>query len=161
MNDKNTHSKKTSATKTIALNKRARYEYAIEERLEAGLALEGWEVKALRAGHIQFADSYILLKNNEAFLFGTTITPLQTASTHITPDPMRTRKLLLHRRQIDQLHVAVDRKGYTVVPTALYWSHGKVKVEIGLAKGKKEHDKRKVAKDRDWEREKGRLMKHR
>jgi SsrA-binding protein len=161
MNDKNSTTKKTSATKTIALNKRARYEYAIEERIEAGLALEGWEVKSLRAGHIQFADSYILLKNKEAFLFGTTITPLQTASTHITPDPMRTRKLLLHRRQIDQLMVAVDRKGYTVVPTALYWSQGKVKVEIGMAKGKKEHDKRKVAKDRDWEREKGRLMKHR
>ncbi|MDZ4729210.1 MAG: SsrA-binding protein SmpB [Xanthomonadales bacterium] len=161
MNDKKTTSKKSSGTKTIALNKRARYEYAIEERMEAGLALEGWEVKSLRAGHIQFADSYILLKNKEAFLFGTTITPLQTVSTHITSDPMRTRKLLLHRRQIDQLHVAVDRKGYTVVPTALYWSQGKVKVEIGLAKGKKEHDKRKVAKDRDWEREKGRLMKHR
>lgn len=161
MTDKKATSKKSSGTKTIALNKRARYEYAIEERIEAGLALEGWEVKSLRAGHIQFADSYILLKNKEAFLFGTTITPLQTASTHISPDSMRTRKLLLHRRQIDQLHVAVDRKGYTVVPTALYWSQGKVKVEIGLAKGKKEHDKRKVAKDRDWEREKGRLMKHR
>jgi SsrA-binding protein len=161
MNDKKTTTAKTSATKTIALNKRARYEYAIEERMEAGLALEGWEVKALRAGHIQFADSYILLKDNEAFLFGTTITPLQTASTHIRPDPMRTRKLLLHRRQIEQLNAAVDRKGYTVVPTALYWSHGKVKVEIGKAKGKKEHDKRKTEKDRDWEREKGRLMKHR
>jgi SsrA-binding protein len=165
MNDKKTTTEKTSpkssATKTIALNKRARYEYAIEERMEAGLALEGWEVKALRAGHIQFADSYILLKNNEAFLFGTTITPLQTASTHIKPDPMRTRKLLLHRRQIEQLNAAVDRKGYTVVPTAMYWSQGKVKVEIGKAKGKKEHDKRKTEKDRDWAREKGRLMKHR
>lgn len=161
MNDKNTNSKKSSGTKTIALNKRARYEYAIEERMEAGLALEGWEVKSLRAGHIQFSDSYVLLKNKEAFLFGTSITPLPTASTHITPDHLRTRKLLLHRRQIDQLFVAVDRKGYTVVPTALYWSHGKVKVEIGMAKGKKEHDKRKVIKDRDWEREKGRLMKHR
>ncbi len=154
MNDK-----KTSGTKTIALNKRARYEYAIEDRFEAGLALEGWEVKSLRDGRIQFADSYVLLKNNEAFLFGTTITPMPTASTHISPDPMRTRKLLLHRRQIDQLMVAVDRKGYTVVPTAMYWSMGKVKVEIGMAKGKKEHDKRKVEKDRDWAREKGRLMK--
>lgn len=161
MNDKKTTAAKTSSTKTIALNKRARYEYAIEERMEAGLALEGWEVKALRAGHIQFADSYVLLKDNEAFLFGTTITPLQTVSTHIKPDPMRTRKLLLHRRQIEQLMAAVDRKGYTVVPTALYWSQGKVKVEIGKAKGKKEHDKRRTAKDRDWEREKGRLMKHR
>jgi SsrA-binding protein len=166
MNDKRTQSdkapaQKTPATKTIALNKRARYEYAIEERLESGVALEGWEVKALRAGHIQFADSYVLLKDHEAFLFGTTITPLATASTHIHPDPMRTRKLLLHRRQIEQLFAAVDRKGYTVVPTAMYWSKGKVKVEIGLAKGKKEYDKRKVEKDRDWEREKGRLMKHR
>ncbi len=152
---------KATAQKTIALNKRARYEYAIEERIESGIALEGWEVKALRAGHIQFADSYVLLKDSEAYLFGTTITPLATASTHIHPDPMRTRKLLLHRRQIDQLLGAVDRKGYTVVPTAMYWSKGKVKVEIGLAKGKKEYDKRKVEKDRDWEREKGRLMKHR
>lgn len=156
MNDK-----KTTAQKTIALNKRARYEYAIEERMEAGLALEGWEVKSLRDGRIQFADSYVLLKDNEAYLFGTTITPMPTASTHISPEPMRTRKLLLHRRQIDQLIGAVDRKGYTVVPTAMYWSQGKVKVEIGLAKGKKEYDKRKVEKDRDWEREKGRLMKHR
>lgn len=161
MNDKKTTAARPSATKTIALNKRARYEYAIEERLEAGLALEGWEVKALRAGHIQFADSYILLKDGEAFLFGTTITPLATASTHIRPDPMRTRKLLLHKRQIEMLNAAVDRKGYTVVPTALYWSNGKVKVEIGKAKGKKEHDKRKTIKDRDWEREKGRLMKAR
>jgi len=161
MNDKKDSAQKSSAQKTIALNKRARYEYAIEERIEGGVALEGWEVKALRAGHIQFADSYVLLKDKEAFLFGTTITPLATASTHIHPDPMRTRKLLLHRRQIDQLVVAVDRKGYTVVPTAMYWSKGKVKVEIGLAKGKKEYDKRKVEKDRDWDREKGRLMKHR
>jgi len=161
MNDKKDSTQKSSAQKTIALNKRARYEYAIEERIEGGVALEGWEVKALRAGHIQFADSYVLLKDQEAFLFGTTITPLATASTHIHPDPMRTRKLLLHRRQIDQLIVAVDRKGYTVVPTAMYWSKGKVKVEIGLAKGKKEYDKRKVEKDRDWDREKGRLMKKR
>jgi len=161
MNDKQSQSKNTTATKTIALNKRARYEYAIEDRLEAGLALEGWEVKSLRDGRVQFADSYVLLKDNEAYLFGTTINPLPTVSTHITPDPMRTRKLLLHRRQIDQLIGAVDRKGYTVVPTAMYWSRGKVKVEIGMAKGKKQHDKRKVVKDRDWEREKGRLMKHR
>jgi SsrA-binding protein len=156
-----TQSNSAPAHKTIALNKRARFEFAIEERIEAGIALEGWEVKALRAGHIQFADSYVLLKDREAFLFGTTITPLQTASTHIRPDPMRTRKLLLHRRQIEQLFAAVDRKGYTVVPTAMYWSKGKAKLEIGLAKGKKEHDKRKVMKDREWEREKGRLMKAR
>ncbi len=154
MNDSN---KKTQ--KTIAVNKRARFEFAIEERIEAGLALEGWEVKALREGRVQFADSYVLLKNNEAFLFGCLINPLPTVSTHITPDPTRTRKLLLHRRQLDQLIAAVDRKGYTVVPTAMYWSKGRAKVEIGMAKGKKQHDKRKVVKERDWEREKGRIMK--
>lgn len=148
-----------TATKTIALNKRARYEYHIEDRFEAGLALEGWEVKALRAGRIQFADSYVLLKDNEAFLFGCQINPLPTVSTHITPDPVRTRKLLLHRRQIDQLVGAVDRRGYTVIPTAMYWSKGKVKVEIGMARGKRQHDKRKTEKDRDWERQKGRIMK--
>jgi len=148
-----------TAQKTIALNKRARYDYFIEERLEAGIALEGWEVKALREGRIQFADSYVLLKNNEAFLFGCNINPLPTVSSHISPDPTRTRKMLLHRRQLDMLSGAVDRKGYTLIPTAMYWSKGKVKVEIGMAKGKKQHDKRKTQKDRDWEREKGRIMK--
>lgn len=146
-------------SKTIALNKRARYEYHIEDRLEAGISLQGWEVKSLREGRIQFADSYALLKDNEAFLFGCQINPLPTVSTHITPDPVRTRKLLLHRREIDRLTGAVDRKGYTVIPTAMYWSRGKVKVELGLAKGKQQHDKRKTEKDRDWERQKGRIMK--
>lgn len=148
-----------TGTKTIALNKRARFEYHIEDRVEAGVALEGWEVKALRAGRIQFADSYVLLKENEAFLFGCQINPLQTASTHITPDPVRTRKLLLHRREIDRLVGAVERRGYTVIPTAMYWSRGKVKVEIGMARGKRQHDKRKTEKDRDWERQKSRIMK--
>ena len=151
--------KEKKPSKTIALNKRARFEYHIEERLEAGIALEGWEVKALRAGRVQFADSYVLLKDNEAFLFGCQINPLSTASTHITPDPVRTRKLLLHRREIDRLVGAVDRRGYTIVPTAMYWSRGKAKVEIGMAKGKRQHDKRKSEKDRDWERQKGRIMK--
>ena len=150
---------KTTGRKTIAVNKRARFEYHIEERLEAGIALEGWEVKAMREGRVQFADSYVLLKDNEAFLFGCRVNPLPTTSTHITPDPVRTRKLLLHRREVDGLFVAVDRRGYTVIPTAMYWSRGKVKVEIGLAKGKRQHDKRKVVKDRDWERQKGRIMK--
>jgi SsrA-binding protein len=145
--------------KTIAVNKRARFEFHIEERLEAGIALEGWEVKALRAGRVQFADSYVLLRDNEAFLFGCTINPLSTASTHIQPDPLRTRKLLLHRREIDRLTGAVERKGYSVVPTAMYWSAGKVKVEIGMARGKRQHDKRKTQKDRDWERQKARIMK--
>lgn len=154
MSDKN-----KTGTKTIAVNKRARFEYHIEDRFEAGIALEGWEVKALRAGRVQFADSYVLLKDNEAFLFGCQINPLSTVSTHVVPDPTRTRKLLLHRREIDQLVGAVERRGYTVIPTAMYWSHGRAKVEIGMARGKRQHDKRKTEKDRDWERQKGRIMK--
>ena len=154
MNDK----KKTGSS-TIAVNKRARFEYHVEERIEAGLALEGWEVKALREGRVQFADSYVLLKDNEAFLFGCQINPLPTVSTHIMPDPVRTRKLLLHRNEIDRLIGAVDRKGYTVIPTAMYWSRGRAKVELGMAKGKRQHDKRKTQKDRDWERQKERIMK--
>jgi len=149
----------TTGKKTIALNKRARFEYHIEDRLEAGISLEGWEVKSLREGRIQFSDSYVLLKDNEAFLFGCLINPLPTVSTHIKADPTRTRKLLLQRREIDQLIGAVDRRGYTVIPTAMYWSRGKVKVEIGMAKGKRQHDKRKTQKDRDWERQKSRIMK--
>ena len=155
-------SKKNTApgTRTIARNKRARFEYHIEERLEAGLSLEGWEVKSLRESRVQFADSYVLLKDNEAFLFGCRIDPLPTASKHITPDPTRTRRLLLHRREIDRITGLVDRKGFTVVPTNMYWARGKVKVEIGLAKGKKAHDKRADQKDRDWQRQKARIMKH-
>lgn len=147
-------------SKTIALNKRARFEYHIEDRLEAGLALEGWEVKSLREGRVQFADSYVLLKDNEAFLFGCRIDPLPTVSTHITPDPLRTRRLLLHRKEIDRLRAQVDRKGKTVVPTALYWSKGRAKVEVGVATGKKAHDKRATQKDRDWKRQKARILKH-
>jgi len=150
----------TNGTKTIARNKRARFEYHIEDRLEAGLSLEGWEVKSLRDSRVQFTDSYILLKDNEAFLFGCRIDPLPTASKHITPDPTRTRKLLLHRREIDRITGLVDRKGFTVIPTAMYWADGKVKVEIGTAKGKKAHDKRADQKDRDWQRQKARIMKH-
>lgn len=153
--------KNTTGGKTIAKNKRARFEYHIDERIEAGLALEGWEVKSLRESRVQFADSYVLLKDNEAFLFGCRIDPLPTASKHVVPDPTRTRKLLLHRREIDRITRMVDRKGFTVVPTAMYWSHGKVKVEIGVAKGKKDHDKRADQKDRDWQRQKARIMKPR
>ena len=152
--------KNGTGSKTIARNKRARFEYHIEERLEAGLGLEGWEVKSLRESRVQFADSYVLLKDNEAFLFGCRIDPLPTASKHIHPDPTRTRKLLLHRREIDRLTGMVERKGFTAVPTAMYWSRGKVKVEIGIAKGKKAHDKRADQKDRDWQRQKARIMKH-
>ncbi len=145
---------------TIALNKKARFEYHLDETIEAGIALEGWEVKALRAGNIQFGESYVLLKRGEAFLFGCLITPLVSTSTHVPADPMRTRRLLLHRREIDRLVGLVERKGFTLIPTAMYWKKGKVKVEIAVARGKQTHDKRRVEKDRDWEREKGRLLKN-
>lgn len=149
--------KKTSGG-TIALNKRARHEYHIDRRFEAGIALQGWEVKALRAGRINFGDSYAIIKNGEIFLFGTSIPPLITASTHVVADDRRTRKLLLNRREIDELIGAVERKGYTLVPTAMYWKRNHVKVEIGLAKGKQDHDKRETVKQRDWDREKQRAM---
>ena len=145
--------------KTIALNKKARHDYFIDERYEAGLSLEGWEVKSLRAGKVQIIDSYILLKNNEAFLFGALITPLPTASTHINPDPQRDRKLLLHRDELNKIYGAVERKGFALVPTALYWKNGKVKLEIGVARGKKAHDKRESIKERDWQRQKQRILK--
>ncbi len=145
---------------TIALNKRARHEYSIEENYEAGMALQGWEVKSLRAGKAQITEGYVLVKDGEAWLIGAHISPLRTTSTHVIADPTRTRKLLLHRRELDRLVGAVERKGYTVVPLKLYWHKGKVKLEIGLAKGKQAHDKRSAAKDRDWEREKSRIMKH-
>ena len=144
---------------TIALNKKAKFDYIIEERFESGITLEGWEVKSLRAGKIQIRDSYILLKDNEAYLFGALITPLPTVSTHIHPDPQRNRKLLLHRKELDKLKGAVERKGYALVPTAMYWKAGRVKVEIGLAHGKKAHDKRETEKRRDWQREKQRILK--
>lgn len=143
---------------TIALNKRARFEYHIDQRYEAGIALQGWELKALRAGRINFGDSYAVVRNSEIFLFGASIPPLISASTHVIADDRRTRKLLLHRKEIDQLIGAVERKGYTLVPTAMYWKNGRVKVEIGLARGKQEHDKRDTEKQRDWQVEKQRTM---
>ena len=153
--------KKPSAPdNTIAVNKKARHDYFIEDTLEAGLALQGWEVKSLRAKSIQLKESYILLKDGEAWLFGAHISPLPTASTHIDPDPTRSRKLLLHRREIDRLIGAVERKGYTLVALKLYWKKGRAKVEIGVAKGKQLHDKRTTQKDRDWAREKARILKH-
>lgn len=145
---------------TIALNKKAKHEYFIEERFEAGISLEGWEVKSLRAGKINITEAYVLLKDAEAYLFGATISPLPTASTHIKPDPMRTRKLLLHREELAKLIGSVERKGYTLVPTAMYWKRGRAKLEIGLAKGKKLHDKRADSKERDWQREKERIFKN-
>jgi len=146
---------------TIAVNKKARHDYFIDERFEAGLALQGWEVKALRAGRLQLKEGYVLLKDGEAYLFGAHIAPLPTTSTHVAADPTRLRKLLLHRRQIDSLVGAVERKGHTIVPLAMYWKNGRAKLEIGLARGKKQHDKRADSRDRDWQREKARLMKHR
>lgn len=145
----------------IALNKRARHEYFIEESFEAGLALQGWEVKSLRAGKAQITEGYVLIRNGEAWLIGAHVSPLKTTSTHVVADPTRTRKLLLHRRELDRLVGAVERKGYTVVPLRLYWSKGKAKLEIGLAKGKQAHDKRATEKDRDWQREKARLLRRR
>jgi len=152
--------KSGKGSSTIARNKRARFDYHIDERIEAGLSLQGWEVKSLRESRVQFADSYVLLKDNEAFLFGCRIDPLPAVSTHITPDPTRTRRLLLHRREIDRITGLVERNGFTVIPTAMYWSKGKVKVEIGTARGKKTHDKRADQKDRDWQRQKARILKH-
>ncbi len=151
--------KKGDGGSTIALNKSARHDYFIEDRYEAGLVLEGWEVKSLRAGHVQLKESYVLLKNGEAWLFGAHVSPLPTASTHIHPDAVRTRKLLLHREELGKLIGAVERKGYTLVPLAMYWKRGRAKIEIGLAKGKQSHDKRDVERDRDWQRERGRILK--
>lgn len=143
----------------IAENKKARYDYSIEDTYQAGIALEGWEVKSLRAGRAQLTESYVNIRNNEAWLFGAHITPLSTASTHIHPDPTRTRKLLMHRNELDRLIGAVERKGFTLVPLNLHWSKGRVKLDIGLAKGKKQHDKRATKKEQDWKREQGRVLK--
>jgi SsrA-binding protein len=150
--------KAKSGGSTIALNKRARHDFFIEQTYEAGLVLEGWEVKSLRANRVQIGESYVLIKDGQAYLFGAHITPL--ATTHIKPDPTRRRKLLLHRRELDTLIGLVERRGYTLVPLALYWKRGRAKLDVGLAKGKKLHDKRASEKDRDWKREKERLLKH-
>jgi SsrA-binding protein len=144
---------------TIALNKKARHDYFIEESHEAGLVLEGWEVKSLRAGRAQIAEAYVVVKGGEVWLVGANVTPLTSASTHVHPDPGRSRKLLLNRREIDRLIGAVERAGYTMVPLALYWKKGRAKLEVGLAKGKKQHDKRATERDRDWQRQKARIMK--
>jgi SsrA-binding protein len=151
--------KKSGKGSTIALNKKARHDYFIEDKFEAGIALLGWEVKSLRAGRAQLTESYVLIKNGEAWLLGAHITPLPTASSHIHTDPTRTRKLLLHRSELSKLIGAIERKGYTLVALAMYWSHGVVKLEIGLAKGKKQYDKRADLRAKDWQREKERLLK--
>ncbi len=149
--------KSTKTNNTIALNKKARHDYFIEQRFEAGLVLEGWEVKSLRAGRIQLTDSHVIMKNGEAFLLGALINPLPTASKHSNPEPTRTRKLLLKQSELNKLYGAIEQKGYTVIPTALYWKRGRAKCEIALAKGKKLYDKRQTLKDRDWKRQKERL----
>jgi SsrA-binding protein len=151
--------KNTTPSSTIARNKKARHEFSVEESFEAGLALEGWEVKSLREGRAQLTESYVHVRDGEAWLLGAHIAPLTTASTHVQADPTRTRKLLLHRKELDRLIGAVERKGYTLVPLNLHWSKGKVKLDIGLAKGKKRHDKRATEKDRDWKRQQARILK--
>lgn len=151
--------KASSNPSAIALNRRARHEYFVEDVLEAGLALHGWEVKALRDGRAQIAESYVVVRGSEVWLVGAHITPLTSASTHVNPDPTRARKLLLHRREIDQLIGATERKGYTAVPLKLYWSRGNAKLQIGVAKGKKQHDKRATERERDWRREQARVLK--
>jgi SsrA-binding protein len=150
--------KSSPGNSTIALNRQATHDYFIEERFEAGLALQGWEVKSLRAGRAQLKESYVVVKGGEAWLLGAHVSALTSASTHIDPDSTRTRKLLLHKQELSRLIGHVERKGYTLVPLTLYWKKGRAKLEIGLARGKKLHDKRASEKERDWEREKQRVL---
>lgn len=150
--------KKQNTKGTIALNKKARHDFFVEQRFEAGIALTGWEVKSLREGKAQLVDSYVLLKDGEAWLMGCHISPLQSVSTHVIADPTRTRKLLLHRRELEKLFSGVQRQGYTCVALALYWKKHLVKCEIALAKGKKDFDKRHVLKERDSDREMQRAL---
>lgn len=145
---------------TIAMNKRARHEYFIEDEIEAGLALQGWEVKAMREGKANIMDSYVVFRNGEAYLFGATITPLNVASSHIVCDPTRSRKLLLKKRELDSLFGLSNRDGYTIVALSMYWKNAWAKVKIGVAKGKQLHDKRTDIKDREWQVSKNRIMKH-
>lgn len=145
---------------SIVDNKKAFHDYFIEERFEAGLALEGWEVKAIRAGRANIKEAYVIVKNEEVYLIGAHISPLLSASTHIHPDPVRTRKLLLHAAEISKLIGKVERAGYALVPLNLHYAKGRIKLDIGLARGKKQYDKREAEKDRDWEREKGRLIRN-
>lgn len=145
---------------SIAENRKANFNYHIEERFEAGIVLEGWEVKAIREGQVQLTDGYVIVKDGELYLIGLHINALRSASTHVRPDADRTKKLLMHREQIRRLIGKTEQKGYTLVPLNLHYKAGYVKADIALAKGKAEHDKRNTVKDRDWEREKGRLMRH-
>jgi SsrA-binding protein len=155
MNRKNT----ATPSATIADNRKAFHDYFIEERFEAGIVLEGWEVKAIRSGRAQLKEAYVIVRQGEIFLLGSHISPLPTAGTHIKPDPTRTRKLLLHHSEINKLIGKVERAGYTMVPLNLHFSRGRIKCEIGLAKGKKQYDKRETLKERDWQREQQQVMK--
>jgi SsrA-binding protein len=143
----------------IAVNRRARHDYFIEDTFEAGLALEGWEVKSMREGRAQVAESYVNLKNGEAWLVGAHFSPLTTTSSHVKADPTRARKLLLNRYELDRLTGAVERKGFALVPLNLHWHKGRAKLDVGLGKGKKQHDKRADKKDQDWQRQKARILK--
>lgn len=154
----NKKTKKTTSN-VIAVNRKARHDYFIEDTFEAGLVLEGWEVKSLRAGSAQLTESYVYIRNGEAWLIGAHFSPLKTASTHVNAEPTRSRKLLLHRLELDRLVGAVERKGMTLVPLDLHWHKGRAKLNIGMAKGKKQHDKRAADKDRDWQRQKARILK--
>ncbi|MEZ8084042.1 SsrA-binding protein SmpB [Enterovibrio norvegicus] len=153
------NSKNKAGSNTIAQNRQARHEYFIEDDVEVGLELQGWEVKALRAGKVNITESYVFFRDGEAFMSGATITPLNVASTHVVADPTRVRKLLLKRRELDTLIGKVNREGYTVIALSMYWKQSWAKLKIGLAKGKKLHDKRDASKDRDWQRDKARIMK--
>ena len=146
---------------SIITNKKAFHDYFIEEKFEAGMVLEGWEVKAIRAGRANIKESYVVIRDGEVFIFGMHITPLVEASSHVRPDPIRTRKLLLHAKQISKLIGLVERAGYTLMPLDLHFQNGRLKLEVGLAKGKKQHDKRESEKARDWKREQGRLLRDR
>jgi len=143
---------------SIVQNRKASHDYFIEQRFEAGIALEGWEVKAIRAGRVQLKEAYVIVNNGELFLIGSHISPLLAASTHITPDPVRTRKLLLHAGEISELIGSVERAGYTLVPLDMHYKNGRIKLEIGLARGKRQYDKRQAEKEKDWRREKQRLL---
>lgn len=151
--------KRASRSNVIATNRKARHDYRIEETLEAGLVLEGWEVKSLRQGRAQLRDSYVHLENGEAWLRGSHISPLPSASTHVDPQPTRARKLLLHRRELSRLIGAIERRGYTAIALELYWTRGRAKALIGSAHGKRKHDKRASERDRDWQRQRERLIK--
>lgn len=152
--------KKKAHSNSIASNKKATHDYFIEQRFEAGMVLEGWEVKSIRDGRVQLKESYVVIKNGEAWLAGAHISPLLSASSHIDPQQTRLRKLLLNRRELINLVALVERKGYTIVPLSMYWVKSRVKLEIGSAKGKQLHDKRASSKNKDWQREKQRIMKH-